>query len=248
MKLKLMAGLVGVLLIGGWLVASNRSVDVPEAVGSGEVKGDQVTGVSPAEFDELMTDQSVWVVDVHTPEQTHIPGTDAVVAYDDIAGNLSKFPGDKNTPVAVYCRSGSMSAQAAEGLAGMGYKNVYDLMGGTDAYKESGRQSVSLEPKRIDLGTVIYGDVARAEFTLTNYTGQPLAVTKVSTSCGCTKAEVVKKSLGAFESTKVEVSFDPAVHKDDTDLGDITRTIYVETNNPSFAKLTTEITATVVKK
>jgi hypothetical protein len=54
--------------------------------------------------------------------------------------------------------------------------------------------------------------------------------------------------LGAYESTTVNVSFDPAVHKDDTDLGELTRTIYVETDNPNYSDLETIITANVIKK
>jgi len=76
----------------------------------------------------------------------------------------------------------------------------------------------------------------------------PLKITRVSTSCGCTKASVEKEELGAYESTTVNVSFDPAVHKDDTDLGDLTRTIYIGTDNPNYQNLESKFTATVVKK
>jgi hypothetical protein len=46
----------------------------------------------------------------------------------------------------------------------------------------------------------------------------------------------------------ISVSFDPAVHKDDTDLGELTRTIYIDTDNPNFPKLTSTITANVIKE
>ncbi len=72
-------------------------------------------------------------------------------------------------------------------------------------------------------------------------------VTRVSTSCGCTSAEVEKNSLAPYESTKVKVSFDPAVHKDDTDLGKLTRTIYIETDNINYPSLEVTITANVIK-
>lgn len=125
--------------------------------------------------------------------------------------------------------------------------NVYDLEGGANAYKEQ-QTTVALWPEKRDLGTVSYGDVATTSFTLTNYTPLPLKITRVSTSCGCTKASVEKENLKAYESTTVNVSFDPAVHKDDTDLGDVTRTIYIETDNPNFPELESEISAQVVKK
>ena len=107
---------------------------------------------------------------------------------------------------------------------------------------------VLITPSSQNLGKVIYGDVATTTFTLTNSTSKALKITRVSTSCGCTKAEVEKKDLGANEMTVVKVSFDPAVHKDDTDIGEVTRFIYVETDNPDFPQLTSTITANVIKE
>lgn len=106
---------------------------------------------------------------------------------------------------------------------------------------------MSLTPAEKALGKVIYGDIAKTTFTLINYAPLPLKITRVSTSCGCTKASVEKQELGAYDSTIVNVSFDPAVHKDDTDLGDISKTIYIETDSPNDPKLQSTITATVVK-
>ena len=53
-----------------------------------------------------------------------------------------KLPVDKNAPIALYCRSGRMSADAGEQLLALGYTNVYDLHGGMIAWKESGRDIV----------------------------------------------------------------------------------------------------------
>jgi len=202
--------------------------------------------ISPQEFAKLAQNNDAFILDVHTPEQTHIPGTDAVIAFDQIKQNQNQLPTDKSTPILVYCRSGSMSAQAFKKIRALGYTNVYDLKGGTNAYKE---QQVSFElwPAKQSLGTVIYGDVATTNFTVTNYTPLPTKITKVSTSCGCTKAKVAKTKLAAYESTNVTVTFDPAVHKDNTDLGELTRTIYIEADNPNFPNLKSVITANVIK-
>lgn len=85
-------------------------------------------------------------------------------------------------------------------------------------------------------------------FTLTNFTPLPLKISRVSTSCGCTSAEVDEKELGAYESTMVKVAFNPAVYGNATDLGELTRTIYIDTDNPNFPKLENTITANVIKK
>jgi len=228
-------------------ITNGPSVQNSTTVATTSTKNDTVKLVSPQEFSNLAKDKNTFIVDVHTPEQTHIPGTDAVIAFDQIQDNKDKLPLDKSTPILVYCRSGSMSAEASAEIAAMGYTTVYDLEGGTNAYKES-NVSVSLTPDTKPLGTVVYGDVTTTAFTLTNYTPLPLKITRVSTSCGCTTASVEKEELGSYESTIVKVSFDPAVHKDDTDLGDLTRTIYIETDNPNYPNLESKITATVIQK
>jgi len=222
--------------------APDKTADIASSA-----KNNTVKLVSPQEFARLTKDKNAFLVDVHTPEQTHIPGTDAIIPFDQIGDYKDKLPADKSTPILVYCRSGSMSAQASAEIVALGYTTVYDLEGGTNAYKES-NVSVLLFPDTKALETVVYGDVATTAFTLTNYTPLPLKITRVSTSCGCTKASVEKEELEAYESTTVNVSFDPAVHKDDTDLGDLVRTIYIETDNPNFPNLESKITATVIKK
>lgn len=209
--------------------------------------GTEVRLVESSEFSRLAKDEKNFLLDVHIPEQTHIPGTDAFVPYNEISTNLDKLPEDKSTPILVYCRSGSMSKEASMEIAALGYTNVYDLKGGVNNYKES-NVGVFISPQNQDLGQVVYGDVPVTTFTLTNFGPLPTKITRVSTSCGCTKAEVEKEVLGAYEATKVEVSFNPAIHGDATDIGDITRTIYIQTDNPNFPELTSTITANVIKK
>lgn len=203
--------------------------------------------VSVAEFDAILAVRDPFVVDVHTPEQAHLAGTDAFIDYTQVGNRLGEFPADKNTEILVYCRTGSMSQTASQVLINAGYTNVKNLVGGLTAWKEQ-HQGVFLTPESQDLGTVIYGNVASADFTLQNNTNQEIILTKVSTSCSCTKALPEKTIIQPWETTVIEVTFDPAVHKDDTDLGDITRTIYLDTNHPNFDHLTTTITATVIKK
>lgn len=242
-----------ILGLGVWLVFKT-SANLPAQTGqkAGSTLNNQSTDavqlINSEEFDALLFEnENAFVVDVHAPEQTHIPGTDAFIDYTKIKDSVLQLPEDKDTPIIVYCRSGSMSAQASEDLVELGYTRVYDLAGGTNAYKESGRRSVSIFPDIQPLGTVNYGDVPETEFLLTNYTDQVLNVTKLSTSCGCTKAFMDHREVPAFTTMPVRVTFDPAVHGDATDLGELTRTIYIETDNSDFAKMEVTITANVIK-
>lgn len=78
------------------------------------------------------------LVNVHIPYAGEIPQTDALVPFNDIQNNLDKLPADKNAPVVVYCRSGSMSRAASEELVGLGYTNIIDISGGMNAWQKMG--------------------------------------------------------------------------------------------------------------
>ena len=81
------------------------------------------------------------LINVHIPYNDHIEGTDAFIAFDSILDS-EDLPTDKAAPIALYCRSGNMSAQASAVLADAGYTNVIDLDGGMNAWEASGNPLV----------------------------------------------------------------------------------------------------------
>ncbi len=203
--------------------------------------------ISPQDFDKILAKRDVFLVDVHIPEEQHLDGTDLSVPYNKILQNLDKFPKNKNTEIIVYCRSGAMSLEAAQVLRQAGYSHVYNLVGGLNAYRES-HYGVYITPITKDLGTVIYGNIATTTFKLINNTKEEVSITRIATSCSCTLATINKKTLKPYEETDISVSFNPAVHKDDTDLGDIIKTIYVDTTSGNFSRVEASITAKVIKE
>lgn len=240
MKKNIVFVLLVIVFLGFWSFSRNNQ-DLHE----GDVQGSVVSLLSQ-DFDELIEEKEVFLLDVHTPEQRHIAGTDAFIPYDDIQGNLEQLPEDKSTPILVYCRSGSMSKLVSEELVEMGYSEVYDLVGGVSAYRET-HFGVSLTPEVVDLGTVVYKDGAETEFVLTNNTPDELKIERVTGSCACTQPSIEKDVLAPYESTVIKVKFVPSVHKDESDLGDLERLIFIETDNENFERLTGKITAKVVK-
>lgn len=95
-------------------------------------------GLAPAAFAARAERASAFVVNVHTPYEGDIPGTDASIPYDRISRD-PRLPSDKKTEILLYCRTGRMSAEAATALRVVGYTNVADLEGGMRNWTATGR-------------------------------------------------------------------------------------------------------------
>ena len=106
---------------------------------------------------------------------------------------------------------------------------------------------IEVEPNTFDFGRVKYGDVVKTNFIVKNIGSETLEIKSVTTSCGCTKGEIVSKVIESGESSDLKVSFDPAVHKDDSDMGLLTRTIYIKSNDLDNEEVEVTITADVYK-
>jgi rhodanese-related sulfurtransferase len=99
---------------------------------------DKLTMLTPQELHQIVQQQDVFLVDVHVPEQRHIKGTDLFVPFHKIKENIDKFPQDKRTPIYLYCQGGPMGNTAAKTLFESGYKEIYNLQGGKDAWLDAG--------------------------------------------------------------------------------------------------------------
>src|SRR3990170_991251 len=105
--------------------------------------GGTVVLLSPSEFEKVIQNEGVFLLNVHTPFQGEINGTDEIIEdWENIEKYMNKLPKDTSVPIAVYCRSGRMSETVAEDLKAMGYQKIYDLDGGMNAWEESGRKII----------------------------------------------------------------------------------------------------------
>ncbi len=102
------------------------------------VAGGSYTNTTPALLQQMLAKKDFVFINVHIPYEGEIVPTDAFIPYDQVEQNLSKFPADKNAKVFLYCRSGRMSAIAAEELVRRGYTNVWNLDGGMVAWESAG--------------------------------------------------------------------------------------------------------------
>ena len=110
------------------------------ACGQGNFENTDVPG-----FAELIADSSVVILDVRTATEFaegHIQGSILIDQgqSDFVEKAKSTLPIEKK--IAVYCRSGRRSANAAGKLADIGYKCV-NLKGGIIAWKDAGKPIVT---------------------------------------------------------------------------------------------------------
>jgi len=112
----------------GILVASCSVAPLSGASSSGYKK------ISIEELSALMDTEEFTLVNVHIPLEGNIPGTDAMIPFNEIENHLNELPLDKDAKIILYCRSGSMSRTATHTLIDLGYTNVFDLEGGYNAW------------------------------------------------------------------------------------------------------------------
>ncbi|WP_027146987.1 rhodanese-like domain-containing protein [Methylobacter marinus] len=101
-------------------------------------KPDYVKVVTPAELNRIMQQQDIFLVDVHTPKQRHIKGTDLFIPYDEVEKYKDLLPKDKNTAIYLYCEGGPMGNAAAQSLYKLGYHDLTNLEGGANAWRKAG--------------------------------------------------------------------------------------------------------------
>ena len=79
----------------------------------------------------------------------------------------------------------------------------------TAANSQSGpTTSIEFETKRFDFGTVTSGDKVKKKFKFTNTGNEPLLISDVKTSCGCTASDYPKEPVTPGETAEIEAVFD----------------------------------------
>lgn len=101
-------------------------------------KPDYLKMINATELNRIMQQEDIFLVDVHTPEQPHIKGTDLFIPYNEIEKDKDKLPQDKNTAIYLYCEGGPMGNAAARSLYELGYRNLFNLEGGAKAWRKAG--------------------------------------------------------------------------------------------------------------
>lgn len=120
---------------------SATTTEVPEANSvAPEANKPVFKDISVQEFHDMLGQENLQVLDVRTPGETSagtVDGAQTINLFDpNFSAQVAEL--DKNQPVAVYCKVGGRSKQAQDKMKAMGFKQVYNVSGGFDAWKASG--------------------------------------------------------------------------------------------------------------
>ena len=133
-----------ILIVSGFLLGANRDL-LPDLVS--KIRGQKLSShevVTAKEIDRILSDENAILINVHTPYEGEIAGTDLFIDYNMMKAGKDKLPADKNAKIVLYCRTGRMSEEALITLKGMGYRNVSHLDGGMEAWDKAGYKLLDL--------------------------------------------------------------------------------------------------------
>lgn len=82
-----------------------------------------------------------FLIDVRSPQEHLtgvIPGTDFNIEYRQIKARHHEIGAKPDDHIVVYCQAGQRSSVAAETLADLGYRHVYNVRGSMNAWLDAG--------------------------------------------------------------------------------------------------------------
>ena len=114
--------------------------------------------------EKLKANENPQLLDVRTPEEystEHIGDAKNVNWNDDnFVAKATTY--DKSKPIFVYCKLGGRSAQAADKLAELGFKEIYNLDGGIMKWKAQGNANAEPNAKIIGICDQEYGELIKS--------------------------------------------------------------------------------------
>jgi len=102
---------------------------------------------------------------------------------------------------------------------------------------------IAVEPVAQELGEVPQEKIELV-YTVRNDGESELQIEKISTSCDCTKAAIAQDKIASGQSAVLTVTLDPT---EDNLYGDITRLIYLRSNDPENPEVSVEFHAIIQK-
>ena len=114
--------------------------------------------------EKLKTNENPQLLDVRTPEEYSVEhiGNAKNVNWngDDFVAKVNSY--DKSKPIFVYCKVGGRSAQAANKLAELGFKEIYNLNGGIMKWNAENNANAMPSTKIIGMCDQEYGELIKS--------------------------------------------------------------------------------------
>ena len=105
---------------------------------------DSIQVLSIPQFEKMAAKKKSKIIDVRTPEEVaegHLADASTInFLSPDFTSQVAGL--NKKGTYLLYCRSGSRTRKAADAMQKMGFKHVYMLEGGINAWKEAGKEVV----------------------------------------------------------------------------------------------------------
>jgi hypothetical protein len=108
-----------------------------------------------------------------------------------------------------------------------------------------GQPSIAIDPIEFDFGDVNIGEIVTQDVVVSNVGNAELVIESVTTSCGCTTAEIEGTRIPPGESTTLKITFDGGAHGDVTNF--YTRQVFIASNDPEQPEIRIEFTANVIR-
>ena len=98
----------------------------------------EIKSILISDFKIKMKDKNIIIIDIRDEisyMKSNIPNSENYKSHDMI--KLADMENKKEANIVVYCYKGNSSRKVAQFLSEYGFKNVYNLIGGFKAWKDS---------------------------------------------------------------------------------------------------------------
>jgi rhodanese-related sulfurtransferase len=218
--------------------------------------------ISPA---DLASERASYqIIDLRSVEhyfKNHVPGALSLPLQEISQKRLQTLGVEPGNQVILYSTSESAASKGKVLLSVLGYSNVRVLAGGFTHWLEDGQgvesglsqpaigvisdeQGPGLEvvPEIYNFGKIKKENgIVSTSFTVKNSAESEILITEITTSCGCTTAEIEATLIQPGTAQTLTVHFDPNFHKEPD--GKFSRTVFLQTseNKEIQARIAVEI-------
>ncbi len=109
----------------------------------------------------------------------------------------------------------------------------------------AGSPVLDLRESEADLGDIVNGEVISLEIPIRNVGADDLVIEAVTTSCGCTTADVQPSTISPGDEGRLHIRFDSGAHGPEAN-GVVMRQIFIASNDPQQPETVFRFTANVL--